>query len=392
MKKFIISILLIFVAFSAFAQSGYNAVLQQIEANNTTLAALRQQVEADKIGNRTGLTPANPELEFNYLWGSPSLIGNRTDIRATQSFDFPTAYAHRNKIAGLQNQNVELMYKAERLNILLMAKQVCVELVFFNALAKEYAVRLQNAKSIAEAYKIKWEKGETNILEYNKALLNFATVQAQVTEMETERTALLSELSRLNGGKEIRFTTDSYPVQALPLHFEEWYATAENQSPMLEYVRKQIEIDKQQVKLNLAMGLPKLTAGYMSEKVVGEQFQGITVGISIPLWENKNRVKQAKMQAQASAAVWEDNKMQFYNRLQNLYVKAAALQQNAQKLRRSLSQTNNEPLLKKAFEAGEIGLIDYLYEIEYYYDAITKVLELERDFELTAAELWAVEL
>ncbi|KAA6308963.1 hypothetical protein EZS27_039465 [termite gut metagenome] len=46
--------------------------------------------------------------------------------------------------------------------------------------------------------------------------------------------------------------------------------------------------------MNQAMGLPSFLAGYMSEKVVGEHFQDITLGISIPLWENKNRVKQAK--------------------------------------------------------------------------------------------------
>jgi hypothetical protein len=49
-------------------------------------------------------------------------------------------------------------------------------------------------------------------------------------------------------------------------------------------------------------------------------------------------------------------------------------------------------LLKKALDAGEISLLTYLMEVEYYYDAINKVLEAERDYELAAAELSAVEL
>ena len=36
--------------------------------------------------------------------------------------------------------------------------------------------------------------------------------------------------------------------------------------------------------------------------------------------------------------------------------------------------------------------LNYLLEIEFYYNAISKVLEAERDYELAAAELWAVEL
>ena len=395
-KLFLTFVLLVCLSLTAMAQSGYDAVLQEIEANNTTLAALRRQTEAEKIGNRTGLTPANPEVEFNYLWGSPTVIGNRYDISIRQTFDFPTVYAHRSKIAGLQNENAELSYKAERLNVLLSAKQTCIELVYYSALAKEYTTRLQNAERIAQAYKIKLEKGETNILEYNKAQINLTAVQAEIAQIEAERTALLSELKRLNGGKELAYEIQNskFKIQnsELPANFEEWYASAESKSPVLQYIRKQIEIDKQQVKLNWAMGLPRFSAGYMSEKVVGEHFQGITVGMSIPLWENSNRVKQAKMQAKAAEAMFEDSKIQFYSRLQALYHKAAARQQNAQNFRQALVANNSEPLLKKALDAGEISLLNYLLEIEYYYDTLNKALEAERDYELTAAELWAVEL
>lgn len=396
MTRLIISVLFIYVTIAAQAQSGYETVLQQIEANNTTLAALRQQTEAQKLGNRTGLAPANPEVEFSYLWGNPSVIGNRTDVGITQTFDFPTAYSHRSKIANLQNENAELQYKVERQNILLSAKKACIELMYYNALAREYAVRLQIAERIAESTKTKLDKGETNILEHNKAQLNLTTLQAEVVQIETERAALLSELKLLNGGKEItgEILNSEFRIQnsELPSNFEEWYSQAEAKSPALQYVSTQIEIGKHEVKHNRAMGLPKMSAGYMSEKVVGEHFQGVSVGVSIPLWENKNRVKQAKAQVQAAETIFEDSKLQFYSRLQALYAKAASLQQNAQKLRQSLTDNNNGPLLKKALDAGEISLLNYLLEIEFYYDAISKTSEAERDYELAAAELWAMEL
>ena len=392
MKKLLISILFLSVGFAAIAQNSYDAVLQQIETNSTTLAALRKQTEAQQIGNRTGIYPDNPEVEFNYLWGSPTLIGNRTDISVRQSFDFPTAYVHRGKIAELQNINAELDYKAERLNVLLSAKRVCIELIYYNALAKEYSTRLQNAVRIAEAYKSKLDKGETNAIENNKAQLNLATVQTEATHIEVERSALLAELKSLNGGKDIDFPYNVYTAGILPANFEEWYAQAEAKSPVLQYVSGQIEIERRQLRLNRAMGLPKFSLGYMSEKVVEEHFQGITASISIPLWENKNRVRQAKAQAKAMEYVLADNKIQFYNRLQSLYDKTVTLQQNAQATRQSLSKYGNEPLLKKALDAGEISLLNYLLEIEYYYDMMNKVLEAERDYELTMAELTAVEL
>ena len=392
MKKLIINVLLISTGFSATAQNGYDSVLQQIEANSTTLSALREQMEAQKTGNRMGIYLANPEVEFNYLWGNPTPIGNRTDIAVRQSFDFPTAYAHRSKIAGLQNANAELAYKAERINVLLSAKQTCIELVYYNALAKEYAVRLQNAERIAATYQSKLDKGDANVLESNKAQINLTTVQTETAQIEAGRRALLSELKRLNGGKEIVFPDKIYPAKVLPADFEDWYTAAEAKSPVLQYISGQLAINRQEVKLNQAMGLPKFSAGYMSEKIVGEHFQGLTVGVSIPLWENKNRVKEAKAQVRVAESVLDDNKVQFYNRLQSLHIKASALRQNAQKLRQSLSDYNNEPFLKKALDAGEISLLNYLLEIEYYYDTVNKVLQAERDFEKTEAELSAIEL
>ncbi len=392
MKKLIISILLITVVCRVTAQGGYETVLREIEANSSTLNALREQMEARKLVNKTGIYLENPEVEFHYLWGSPSMIGNRTDVSVIQTFDFPSAYAHRKKIANLENVNVELSYKSERINLLLDARKACIELIYYNALAKEYAVRLSNSERIARTYQAKMDKGEANVIEHNKAQLNLIAVQNEVAHIETERKALLSELKRLNGGKEISFDMDSYPDNVLPSDFNGWYAQAESKSPVLQYVSGQIEINQQQVKLNRAMGLPKFSAGYMSEKVVGEWYQGVSVGVSIPLWENKNQVKQAKAQLKASEYVLNDTKMQFYAALQNLYLKASNLQQTASNYKNALSLHNNEALLKKALDAGEISLLEYLLEIEFYYGVVNTVLEAQKDFELSYAELSAVEM
>ncbi|MEA4996703.1 MAG: TolC family protein [Petrimonas sp.] len=391
MKAFIFIILYI-APFVALAQDRYAAVLQRIETNNTTLAALREQTEAQKIENRTGIYISNPEVEFNYLWGNPAAIGRRTDLAVTQSFDFPTAYGHRRNIGDLQSRNADLAYKAERTRLLLQAKQTCIDLVHYNALAKEYGIRLENAQRIADTYRIRLDKGDADILEYNKAKLNLTAIQTERAKVEAEQVALLAELKRMNGGKEIFFTQDEFTPPVLPADFEEWYSNAEAKNPVLQYVKGEVNIGKEQVKLSRALSLPKFTTGYMSETVVGEQFRGITLGVSIPLWENKNRQRHAQAQVKASETALEDTRLQFYTRLQGLYHKASILQQNALELRRSITENRNDALLKKALDSGEISLLDYLMEIGYYYDAVIQALVVERDYEQALAELSAVEL
>lgn len=393
MKKQLIGIILTIIPLTALlAQNPYDRVLESIESNNRTLKALREQATTVKIASRTGIYLPDPEVEFHHLWGNPRAIGNRTDFSVTQSFDFPTAYAHRREIADLQETNAELTYQSERIGILLSAKRVAIELVYLNARMSELRLRLQNAEKISEATRKKLDNGEANILEYNKSQLNLTTIQAEMSLLQSEQVGLQSELRRLNGGQEIEITEERYPPSVLPSDFASWVAVMERINPVLQYVKGEIAIGREQVKLSRALTLPKLKAGYMSEKVVGEQFQGIAVGVSLPLWENKNRMQEARARVKTTETMLEDQKRQFYNHLEGAYLKASVLQKNAANLRQSLTVHRNEALLKKALDAGEISLLDYLTEIGYYYDALEQVLATERDYELAVAELNAVGL
>ena len=99
-------------------------------------------------GNKTDLFLPNPEVEFNYLFGTPSEIGNRTDIRVTQGFDFPTVYSLRSDISGIKNEQVLLEYERQKKELFLRTRQVCNQLVYINALLKEYSERIENARRI----------------------------------------------------------------------------------------------------------------------------------------------------------------------------------------------------------------------------------------------------
>lgn len=392
MKAIIISMLVLFAAITVNAQNNINPVLSSIEENNTTLKALREQAEADKLQNKTGIFLDDPEVGFNYLWGRPTDIGNRTDFSVSQTFDIPTITGMKSRLANGKNNLVEWQYKADRMNILLEAKQYCIELVYYNSLLRELYLRLEHAETIAKGYKDRMDRGDVSILEYNKVNLNLSTIQGEISRMEVERDALLAQLKRLNGGIDVVFNDANYGSRELPLNFNEWYVQAEDKNPVLAYVRNEIEVSQKQVSLSKAMNLPKFTAGYMSEKVVGQRYQGVSLGISIPLWSNKNQVKQAKAAVAAAQSREADTKQQFYSQLQIQYSKAMGLKTTADKYRKSLANVNNTILLKKALDAGEISLLDYMVEMGLYYDNVNQTLAAERDYQLAFAELAAVEL
>ena len=387
MKKIIITIVSAISVFTVYSQTSLDSVLAEIERNNTTLAAYRKNADADKMGNKTNLLPDNPEIGFNYLWGSPDVIGNRTDLSVTQSFDFPTAYMYKSQLADLKNEQVEMQYNKQRYEILLETNIICSELTYLNALHSEFKKRLSNDIKIASAFKRKMEVGEATILEHNKAQISLLNTEKQLEQISIERDAALQQLTLLNAGNSLNFSDSVFVTTILEADFEQWFANAANNNPILNWLKQEIAISSKEKQLQVAQNLPKINAGYMSEKVVDEQFQGVTLGVSIPLWGNKNTVKYAKLKTEAVNSMEADAKIQFYNEMKTLHGKANALQASIADFKERIAGNNILDLLDKAMQKGEISISEYYYELMVFYDNKEELLNMEKELNITLAEL-----
>lgn len=381
--------------FSVYAADSYpgqfSEVLRDIERNSTSLAAMARRTEAQKIGNRTGLAPENPEVEFGYLPGIHG--GARKDVGISQSFDFPTLYSRKGKLADAQDVSADWQLRSQRMELLLTAEQYCIELVYNNSLAALYSRQVENARGIAEAYARKLELGEATRIEYNKAALNLTNVENELRAVNLERNHLLSQLSLLNGGKPVAISDTAYvPVSPLPVDFNQWAAEAEAANPAFGYLRQEIEVAKRGVGVSKAMGLPKLSVGYAGEFTPDEGYQGVKIGVSIPLWENRNRVRQARAEVIAAEQTIDDARLRYVNRLSFLFDQVKELKGSIAGYKEVLSQNRNDELLYKAFGSGEMSLLDYLLEQEYYFNSYEKLMQTERDLRLALAELYAYRL
>lgn len=133
--------------------------------------------------------------------------------------------------------------------------------------------------------------------------------------------------------------------------------------------------------------LPKWSVGYMGEFIPEQRFQGVTVGLTLPLWENENRVRQAQAEAVATAQQRNDVELRYRSQWQRLYAQDAQLRETVERYAAVFSQHNNADLLYKAYTSGEMPLLNYLLETEYYLSAYVKQLQAQRDLELTLSEL-----
>ena len=133
--------------------------------------------------------------------------------------------------------------------------------------------------------------------------------------------------------------------------------------------------------------LPKLELGYQYTNELGDGFNGVTVGASIPLFSNKRKVAAAK----AEAITNELNRNTYRNdveaQLKADYAQAVALKSQLTQYFDIIADDNNFTVLRKALDGGQITLLNYLLELRYFLDAKNKYLDLEHSYHATIASL-----
>ena len=293
----------------------------------------------------------------------------------------------------MSSQIIDTQYEIDRAAVLTEAQAICTELIFCKTKLALYKQNYDNAVKIANAYQKMMEIGETNILDYNKAKMNLANTKNSYDLEVINYDNLMATLKTMNGGNDIEFQYEDYALVVLPENFDEWYASVEAMNPVFEQMRQQVAIDQQNVKLSKAEWFPKFSVGYGAEIAKGneEGEHGPSIGLVLPLWHNKGTVKSAKLHAEATEALLTNEKAMTYNYLSSLYAKAKALQNNIGTLAASLQEFDSQALLYKAFEKGEMNLLDYVTETEYYQNAMLELYSAQYEMNSTLIELKSYE-
>ena len=394
MKNTIIVITLCLFTFgiNVKAQSTIETVLIEVARNNKAILANTQFYETQKLQYRIGLTPNNPTVEYDYLFGSPVGTGNQTDLTVAQSFDFPTTYIKKNQLANQQIILAEFQLTSKRQNVLLDAKKVCIELVYLNKLQIQIAQLKQNTQKLLSNFQTKLNIGEGNILEVNRAQLQLIEIKKQFQENTSAIAQLNQQLTSLNGGNQIIFTDTIYPLLPNIPSFEQLENEYENADPLRKSLLQERLISQKQMEVSIAMWLPKIEAGYHYQGILGQTYSGIHTGFSIPLWENRNTVKFQKSKMLFADLELQNHRNEHYYEIKQLYEKYINLKITLIEYQTIFDTLNNSALLSKAFSLGQISTIEYFMETNYYSTAFKNYLQTEKDYYHAIAELYKYQL
>ncbi len=317
-KRIILLGVTILVYATVKSQTGFEQVLSEIEKNNKSIISERQYSETQKLSYKTGLNPANPKVEYDYLPGKPEGAGTQKDLAITQGFDFPTVYVNRRSVSHEQIAQSDLQFEAFRQQILIEAKLECIDFVYRMKLQAELNKRLENTNRLLEAIIKKTDQGESNVLDLNKIKLLQLDIKNQVALNETVLKTLQHKLDELNGGIPVNLSQLTYPVIADIPAFEALDSLIESNDPVVKSVKQDREITKEQVSLSKSLTLPKVEGGYHQQSILGQRYQGFHVGMTVPLWENKNRVRTEQARLMHSEfQIIEHRTKHYYENKQN---------------------------------------------------------------------------
>ena len=380
----------IFLAVPGIGQD-IEGVLQAIDKNNPYLVAEKNYSIAKNLEYRTGLTPANPSISYGYFPGNKSAPGTKETLNITQSFDFPTVYMHKKRKAGNQMDQMAFLQGSIRQDFLLEAKTTLLKLVYLTKMDHELFFRKLMAEKLYADFEKKMEKGTGTVVELNKARMEWLKTKNALNVNEASKTRAIEKITQMNGGISVDLAQLVYPVKDI-IQLDSLIAFSLNRTGSIRALGSAKAAMLSEVKIRKAQSLPSFELGYGSEEIASEAFRGARIGMTIPLWEDKNKVKMARAQVDYTNSLEESIIAEFTSEIRQDYILAETLKANLEEYKTALNNLNDFEILKKSLDSGQISGIEYFLEVAYYYQMVDEYLDIELDYQLVLARLYKYEL
>lgn len=373
-------------------QNDVDSVVKQVEKNNKSIQTNQKYWQAKQSEYKTGLTAYDPQIEYDYLFGSPVGAGNQKDFSITQRLDFPTVYKLKKELSSHQIAQTIMQQEVYRQDILLEAKLLTLQITYFNKKGVELNRRLLNNQNLVQDYQRKLDKGDVIILDVNKAKLQLLNIKNETALNENEKQVLLTKISELNGGFPLSINDTLYPFVTSFPDFETLDSTIEANDPIIKVYEQEKKILQQQIFVQKAMDLPKIETGYHSQGILGQSYKGFHAGITIPLWENKNKLDATKSNLEYATSNAETHRLNHRFENKQYYEQLDVRLRMVQEYKELLVTLNNTTLLNKALALGQITIIQYFYDESFYFTAYDKYLQAEWEYQQAVARLYKYQL
>lgn len=339
-----------------------------IALKSPSIQARQKAYEAENLQAEADNALAGPDVDFEYKIGAGQ-ADNRWGISAGQSFDWPGVYSARRESNGLRRDAFEFLYTDDLVAKILEVKLALIDLAEARARYDMIADAAANIERLYAVVSAAYERGDATVLTCRKTQMQLVAMRTALVETDAARISAVAALRAIAPVDESAYdNVDKIQLKALqPLSV---YQKALETSVGMIGRHALFEADCNDISVAHRQGLPSFKLSYLHDFEDGHHFNGFGVGISLPSWQPKKKVKAAEARALASELEFHDYHLARNAQMQSDYEEASRLYSRIAD-QQSIIDSDYPALLRKAYDAGLLTIFEYLNEYNSYLETLT---------------------
>lgn len=373
---------------NGFSQSStIEKLLEEIEQNNTELKGYQSYINSQKLENKSTNNLPDPQFSGFYLPFGKKTTGDYTEFQISQSFEYPTVYAARDKWNLSKTEQLESAFAKRRQELLLKAKNILIELAFFQKQRAIESERRTQSKRVFDQIQELFDSEQVGILDLNKAKIAWMQEQFIVEQIDSDIQIEMSKLKTLNGGNPIESISSQIILPTEIGTLENLWNDKLTSDPRFEELKANETASLLKIKLEKSKTLPNMAFGLNYQGVRGSNYSGFYGGISIPLWNSKYKVEAAEANHNYQQSNTQIITSSLQAEFQENYIRYEVMLEKYNEYKTVMGDLNSESLLFEAYKLGEYSFIEYYLELQFYRNASDKMRQMEKELHIQQAQL-----
>ncbi|MCK9203812.1 MAG: CusA/CzcA family heavy metal efflux RND transporter [Bacteroidales bacterium] len=336
------------------------AIGQALQRNGEIRTSLLE-IESQKALRQTAWDFNKTEVDFSY--GQKNSFEKDDEFSISQRFSFPLTYIDQSKLARAMVENATLKSAMTNNEIISQVRSVYYQLVFFYT--RLDLLRSQDSiySNFLNAAQLRFQKGETNLLEKMTAEAQLLTIRNQIKQAASDiRIGKCRLQTLINERNEIQIADTVLVKLPMVLSLD---STAIFQNPSLKFLEYQMTQAKIERQTETSRLFPDMMIGYFNQSnkefSPDYRFTGIQAGLTIPVlfFPQKGKIESAKLEEKKAMESYKYQTNAFQHQLHIL------VEEN-EKYRQSLAYFESvalqmaEAILEQADKSYKAGAIDYM--------------------------------
>lgn len=378
MKYLSLTAVIAAAAFSAGAQNYYDEIVGTIIANNGEIRSQRQEIEAQKLEAADDNALADPTVEFARVWGRHS-VGNKLQLDVSQEFEWPGVYSSRRKAAEAGHNAALYAAIGAELDMDTELRMLLNELVYVRQQIKAMGVLQDNYDLLSKTVEKELKAGELTVIDQKKIAIEGYKISNDLNDLRIREQQLEGMLQGYSTVELELSGVTSYPLQALL--DKESYLSQVKKDPSVDALTLTATQEEHNAQTARMKRMPVFSIGYQHQAEMGDRFNGFTVGVNLPVFQGRHARRAALDRKEAADLGKETLIAKKTAEIEALYQELQSNRTQMEQYNKVFGDNKYLELLLKAYKGGQIGMHEYISEMQYYNEVTMSYLGSEYSYQ-----------